>query len=373
VLATDDPHYGERAAIGVVRLQREFAKQSNVGVMFTDREFAGGYNRVQAVDTRLKLDDHWTVMGQAMASQTTLEDGTHSGGDAFNLELNRGSRTWGYDLTYIDRGEGFHTDLGFVNRVNMRQLQQFVRRQYHPKSKKLLSFGPQLYSMLLFDHRGVQQEWRVSPGFQVEMARNTYFFANHGEVFERFQNINFRHAGTGFGFHSEFFKRATIDFSHNASRSINYNPANGLLPFLADERDWQANLTFRPTSRLKLDEIYFYTGLRVPGATVFLNHLARSRLNYQFNRALSLRMIVDYNGVLQNPALVNLPRQKRLTGDVLLTYLIHPGTAVYVGYTDRLENLRLYPGMPPTVAPIGFPSTTTARQFFAKASYLFRF
>jgi hypothetical protein len=133
------------------------------------------------------------------------------------------------------------------------------------------------------------------------------------------------------------------------------------------------NLTFRPTSRLKLDEIYYYTGLRVPGATVFANHLARSRLNYQFNRTLSLRMIVDYNGVLQNPDLVNLPRQKRVTGDVLLTYLIHPGTAVYVGYTDRLENLRLYPGMPPTVAPIGFPSTTTARQFFAKVSYLFRF
>jgi hypothetical protein len=373
VLATDDPHYGERAEIGVVRVQREFARQSNVGVMFTDREFAGGYNRVQAIDTRLKLDDHWTFMGQAMASQTMLEDGTHSGGDAFNLDLNRSSRTWGYDLTYIDRAEGFHTDLGFVNRVNMRQLQQFVRRQFHPKSRKLLSFGPQLNSMLLFDHRGVQQEWHVNPGFQVEMARNTFFSANHGEAFERFQNINFRHGGTGFGFHTEFFKRATIDFSHNFSRSINYNPANGLLPFLAYECDWQANLTFRPTSRLKLDEIYFYTGLRVPGATVFVNHLAQSRLNYQFNRALSLRMIVDYNGVLQNPALVNLPRQKRLTGDVLLTYLIHPGTAVYVGYTDRLENLRLYPGMPPTVAPIGFPSTTTARQFFAKVSYLFRF
>jgi hypothetical protein len=255
----------------------------------------------------------------------------------------------------------------------MRQVSQFVRRQYHPKSKKLLSFGPQLNTSILFDHQGVQQEWHVNPGFQVEMARSTYFNVNHGEALERFQNINFRHGGTGFGFHSEFFKRATIDFSHGASRSINYNPAAGLLPFLADERDWQVNLTFRPTSRLKLDEIYYYTRLRVPGATVFVNHLGRSRLNYQFNRALSLRVIVDYNGVLQNPDLVNLQRQKRLTGDVLLTYLIHPGTAVYVGYTDRLENLRLFPGMPPTVAPIGFPSTTTARQFFAKVSYLFRF
>jgi hypothetical protein len=372
-LDSDDPHYRDRAAIGVVRVQREFARQSSMGVMFTDREFAGGYNRVEAVDTRLKLNDNWTVMGQAMASQTTGEDGAHSGGDAFNVEVNRWSRTWGYDLTYIDRGEGFHTDLGFVNRVNMRQVSQFVRRQYHPKSKKVLSFGPQLNASILFDHQGVQQEWHVSPGFQVEMARSTYFNISHGEAFERYQNINFRHAGTGFGFHSEFFKRATIEFSHGVSQSINYNPAAGLLPFLANESGWQANFTFRPTSRLKLDEIYYYTGLRVPGATVFANHLARSRLNYQFSRALSLRLIVDYNGILQNPALVDLQRQKRLTGDVLLTYLIHPGTALYLGYTDRLENLRLFPGMRPTVAPIGFPSTTTARQFFAKVSYLFRF
>ena len=106
---------------------------------------------------------------------------------------------------------------------------------------------------------------------------------------------------------------------------------------------------------------------------VFVNHLIRSRLTYQFNRELSLRMIVDYNGVLQNPALINLDKQKRVTGDVLLTYLIHPGTALYVGYTDRLENLALQPGSPPTVGRIGFPSTTTGRQFFAKVSYLFRF
>jgi hypothetical protein len=43
------------------------------------------------------------------------------------------------------------------------------------------------------------------------------------------------------------------------------------------------------------------------------------------------------------------------------------------GYTDRLENLGLFQGTPPTMARIGFPSTTTGRQFFAKISYLFRF
>ena len=122
-------------------------------------------------------------------------------------------------------------------------------------------------------------------------------------------------------------------------------------------------------ARLKIDEVYYLTRMRTAQASVFTNHLTRSRVNYQFTRALSLRMIVDYNAVLENAALIDLQRQKRITGDALLTYLIHPGTALYLGYTDRLENLGLYDGV---VRPIGFPSTTTARQFFAKVSYLFR-
>jgi hypothetical protein len=372
-LDPDDPHYGERARIGVVRVQREFGKQSNIGVLFTDREFAGGYNRVEAIDTRLTFGDHWSFSGQAMASQTTLEDGAHFGGDALNFDLHRQSRAWTYDLQYIDRGEGFHTDLGYLNRVNIRQLQQFVQRRFHPKSKVVLSWGPQLYLMETLDHRNVQQDWRVNPSLSIEMPGSTFISVSHGQAFERFDYMNFRHGGTGFGLHSEHFKRATVDLNYSRGTSINYSPAAGLLPFLSNETDFQTTLTFRPMSRLKLDEIYYYTALRIPGSTVFVNHLGRSRLNYQFNRELSLRLIVDYNGVLQNPALIDLQRQKRITGDVLLTYLIHPGTALYLGYTDRLENLRLFPGVPPTVAPIGFPSTTTARQFFAKISYLFRF
>jgi Domain of unknown function (DUF5916) len=63
-----DPNSADRAAIGVVRVQRDFGK-SNVGVLVTDREFAGSYNRVAALDTRLKLSDTWTFTGQAIAAR----------------------------------------------------------------------------------------------------------------------------------------------------------------------------------------------------------------------------------------------------------------------------------------------------------------
>ncbi len=78
-------------------LQRDFGK-SNVGVLLTDREFAGSYNRVAALDTRLKLNDTWTFTGQAMTSQTRELDGTRSGGPAFNFDLFHRNRKWLYDI-----------------------------------------------------------------------------------------------------------------------------------------------------------------------------------------------------------------------------------------------------------------------------------
>ena len=110
------------------------------------------------------------------------------------------------------------------------------------------------------------------------------------------------------------------------------------------------------------------TGLH---ATIFDNHIMRSRVNYQVSRELSFRGILDYNGVLANPLLVDLQRTKHLTADLLMTYLVNPGTAVYIGYTDGYDNVAIDPQ-----GVRGFirnPTTSTGRQFFVKTSYLFRF
>ncbi|HLM59584.1 MAG TPA: DUF5916 domain-containing protein, partial [Pyrinomonadaceae bacterium] len=55
-----DPEYKRRALIGVARLQREFAEQSSIGMMYTDYRFAGSYERVFSVDARLRLNRNWS-------------------------------------------------------------------------------------------------------------------------------------------------------------------------------------------------------------------------------------------------------------------------------------------------------------------------
>ena len=65
---------------------------------------------------------------------------------------------------------------------------------------------------------------------------------------------------------------------------------------------------------------------------------------------------------------------KNFNADFLLTYFLRPGSAIYVGYNSNLQNLdrRLIP------TPTGLLTTpdsyiNDSRQFFVKASYLFRF
>jgi hypothetical protein len=156
----------------------------------------------------------------------------------------------------------------------------------------------------------------------------------------------------------------------------NYFPAAGASPFLASFDDLTLSLTFRPTSSLLFDETFIRSRLDTrddsPGAgRIFTNPILRSRVNYQFSREWSLRAIVDYSALDPNPSLVALDRTRHAGGDVLLTWLLHPGTALYIGYTDGYDNQRLDPvdGVVATRRQL----SSTGRQVFVKTSWLFRF
>ena len=89
-----------------------------------------------------------------------------------------------------------------------------------------------------------------------------------------------------------------------------------------------------------------------------------------------MRLILQYNALLAGTPGVGspytyLPTQKEFNTDFLITYLVHPGTAIYVGYNSDLQNLNVQPGV--GVFPTARGYINDSRQFFVKASYLFRF
>ena len=185
-------------------------------------------------------------------------------------------------------------------------------------------------------------------------------------------------------FNSVPFRQLSFNGSLSKGGNINFVPPAGKLPTLVNQTAIQAMVTVRPVNALSVENTYLLdhnvSGLN--HRAVFNSHILRSKWNYQFTRELSLRFIAQYNSILPNPLNTSLGRVKNFNADALVTYLIHPGTAVYLGYNSNLQNLD--PGLcahaPGTMHcdSNGLLRTNgrlinDGRLLFVKISYLFRF
>ncbi len=120
-------------------------------------------------------------------------------------------------------------------------------------------------------------------------------------------------------------------------------------------------------------DAYLFEQTQLPGAGhgIFNNHILRSKWNWQFTPQLSMRLILQYNSLLAGTPGVGspytyLPTQKEFNTDFLITYLLHPGTAIYIGYNSDLQNLDVIPRLHHRLATSQTPpraTSTTAASF----------
>ena len=387
LLATDDRAPGQSvdvsdslhdrlAPIGVARVAREFGEQSYAGVLFSDRQFGSSFNRIFSADLRLKLNRNWNVKAQAIHSEDRKLDGTRASGSALYAETVRSGRNFVYSGSYTGFGPDFRAPLGFVQRVDIRQGEQYASYMWRPEHGPIASFGPTLNALVIYDHTGRLTDWSGGTQFDIAFHGPTRLTASRYQTYEYYLGQGFHKATRGISFYTAWLKWLDLYGSYSKGDAVNYSPAVGVQPFLgrSDVASFGAALHL---SRLRLEDYYLFSRLtegNTPGGhTVFNNHIARSKLNYQFTRALSLRAIVDYYAQLPNQSLVNQTHLKQVTADFLLTYLIHPGTAVYIGYANSFQNLGVDPTSPVSLTPLGPPTFLTNRLLFVKLSYLLRF
>ena len=401
--------YDTRAVDGLVRVTREFGNQSYVGGFFSSRDFADTSNRVASLDARLKFSQNWVVDIQGVHSWTRqdLNAGQNclsfrasnpawgsQQGNALWADASYSGRHFSFSTNYNDVSPNFCTELGFVNRVDVRQNNAFGAYFWRPENSKVVDFGPTASETVDWNHNNILEDWQAAVGFQMDLTKQTTLSINRGEAYELFDNIGFRKHSTSLLAATQPYKWISFSARYTQGIGENFFPAPGLLPFLADATRVNFGLTLRPSSRFRFDDllIYYRLGTRpgwttppfTPGQSVFNNYLNRAKLNYQFTRALSLRLILDYNATIANAQLLDVQTNlggvnggpfapsKLFTTDVLLTYLLHPGTAVYAGYNNGFTDLSLA-NVDGGIGPRGSPANTTNRLFFVKLSYLFRY
>jgi hypothetical protein len=397
-VAPGDPLYNKRATIAVGRVSRDLGKGSSLGAIYTDYEFGQGWNRIGGVDFTWRMTNKWLALGQMVESSTkgTVDSGTpptYAAGPASNFQLQHNGHAFNLQSTYQDMSVGFQTQLGFIQTSNFRNGQTHMTYQWYPKHKVIQSYGLETNQNVAYDHLGNRAFHYSSFDPFVLLPRNFVLAPIGGQNSDTVgpqngylltQNKNFTENFGGFVVRGAPFAQFNFNLQAIRSGNVNYNPVAGGVPFLMNQETVQALFTLQPLRQLTADNTYLLDRDHAVtnGALVYESQVFRTKINYQFTRAISARMIVEYDSTLTNPAETSLKRTKEVGTQALLTWLPHPGTAIYIGYNNDLQNLdrslcnRLPGGACDpnnTVAPRAENLLNDGRQIFIKASYLFRF
>ncbi|MEX2177074.1 MAG: DUF5916 domain-containing protein [Gemmatimonadaceae bacterium] len=399
----DDPIYN------IVRLRRDVAPGSNVGMVYTDRMEGGDYNRVVGFDSRLLLGSRHVLTSQVAGSFTGVGGLNGAGRPLFDFTLSRTGRERGFNAVF----EGVHPDFnaasGFISRTGVVRGVFQPRRTWYPRNNAVQS----LSFTLISDNTW---EWdRFMDGTEpndIKMNTNTtaiwkggwsttlytwtetfkypaFLYTNlfverrdaGGAVMDtvpftgtdRLTNIGVMTAvGTPqwkqFSGSAEIIGGQDDNFDEWSSAWILYSTLNA---------DWRPDDRIRVNARWLEQRVYRKTD----GSLVRIRSIPRLKLEYQVARPVFMRVVAQYDGLkvdslrddsrTGDPILIQTSTGFRrataidrgsLRADWLFSYQPSPGTVFFLGYGANLGSAEF--------SPTDLQRTTDG--FFVKLSYVLR-
>jgi hypothetical protein len=400
----DTPFYN------LLRVRRDVGEQHTLGVVYTDREEGGAYNRVAAADGRFVLGDAYALTVQGGGSVTGVA-GESVLGPFWYATLNRAGRAFG--LTAATRGfsDDFRAASGFVSRTGI--VYAGVTPSHTVQGKPGAALESWSASILL-DGR-----WDYDRFFDGRTPNDPRLHVNTGFSFRGGWQVGTSLLLESFAYPAElyadyFIERATdtgidtIPYT-GTDRLSNFDlVVNVATPrfqtfaadlFFVGGRDenffewapaWIAigtlGITWRPSEQMRVNLLYNHQQYVRPsdGTTVGVRRVPRLKLEYQLTRAIFLRFVGQYDAeardslrddsrtgdpiLLRHPASGTFTRTTRLSRndlrfDWLFSYRPSPGTVVFLGYGGSLAEADAF----------SFRDLERRSDgFFVKLSYLWR-
>lgn len=384
-----NPYLDHDAQFTMSRVRHDFSNDFSLGALLTTRDHRDATNRALSGDTRITFLKRFTFAMQTThtwnrdpdfasaiaaldsASQVNVRpslrglNGRATEGTATHAELNYGSRSFEMYSHIEDITRDFNTLSGFFNRPGTFEVYHWGAGHLFPKQRTWYEqIQPELSVQHLYDHgeqgvTGRLTDFSFRPRLMVKMPGSNYFAFGFNRLYTYFDGHEFDPRWRGF-LEGEWNsgRRIRPGFFVSYGDEVIYSESAPALS--TDPNLWTTvRLTDRLDGTLELSTTRI---TRREGGSRFAQAvIPRARLAYQFNRELSLRWITEFRDRRQfdtSNALIDHTRG--FTNDVLFTYLLRPGTVLYLGYGARLgaeQDAALSP---------------RAHSLFMKASYLWQ-
>jgi len=340
----------KQAFFNIFRIKYDLFKESYVGFSLTDKEINdGSYNRVFGIDGQFKWRKNFYFNYQAIGSKTKYPDKTTDLVSAFYSSFRYVSRNLGFGLGFESIHPDFEASSGFIKRTDYKKVNSSASYTIYPGKKYLSRIITSVDYSKYFDFNNTAIEENLTLRFRFMATLNSRInFIYTPASMESYENINFKKKR--FGICSGYYLIKWVEFGLSLwmGDSIRYDPVNPYLGWSNTISPW---INFKPLSRLQIkfdfNKNTFWE--KRGGELVYDYNILRQKTTYQITKEISIRTILDYNHYY-----------KKIYGSFLLSYVLRPGTVIFLGYDDNYgrDDLGSY--------------TRTNRSVFIKFSYWWR-
>jgi len=340
---------GKAAFSNIFRYQRNYEHGSNLGFLTTNRIFRdGGYGHTLGIDGLLRFKKSYTASFEYNRSiilepqadwieendrigdfSTTL-DGEKLNGNALNVSLSRNTKNWNTGINYQQFSPHYQTPLGFVTQNSIRTLNAYQNYQhFFNKEDFFKQLNIEIESELTYNYNNLRKYLSFDAYTYVQLDNNirsqiSYshivneeyegFNAEGMDVFEMFVGYN----------PIEAFRLSVFTSIGESIRYDEENPAVGNNFFIGTFNSFQMTpkIRFSPSVR------YSQLKNKMDNSLYFSGFIARSVLNFQFNDALSFRLVGEFNDF-----------DKNFFYQPLLKWNPNPFTIFYIGGTNGYSQI----------------------------------
>jgi len=337
----------------VARYRLDLKGSSYIGVVYTGRQGERQYsNHVAGIDGLFRVSPRDTIKIQALRSQTEYPDdlvayydqpsGRFQDG-AYTIHYDHKTREYWWSAGYKDVGKGFRADLGFMPKVNYRELEGAGERMWWGDSGEWYT------------------RWFLGTHLSYEEDQDGFLLRRGGTAWTGFEGplqsqVDYTTSVRTRGYAGTEFD----EWAHMVNIRIRPSGALDFRLFLhyGDDIDFEhvrpgIGLQVRPSfdlsigRHLQLSFSYQYENLDVEGGRLYEVGLSEIGAVYQFTSRAFVRAIVQHQNLHRNQDLYESEvdaKNEDLFTELLFSYKVNPRTVLFAGYTDRhhgagMENL----------------------------------
>ena len=328
----DDPIDIPRTNYSVVRITKDIASGSRIGMIAVNKDEIGDYNRAGGFDFEYRPSDSLDIRG---LWSRTFEPGMSGQNNAWYIGSNWRHKRFRVEGSYTDIGTDFNPAVGYVRRPGIRHLRGETRWVPMPQKFGIRQIwtGPEVDYIL--NHNNELEEWDISYTNWFELSSGDSIFFNVGRSFERLTEVfDFRegieipigdYQSNSFGFRA----------SSSDSRPISTTVGGGIENFYKGEvRRAYLQTTLKPNGHISVSAQYqFNQVVDLPTAyftdgnprPVYVN-LFRGRFDYSFTTGLFAKLFAQWN------ADANV-----VSTNFLVNYIYRPGSDFYFVFNQTYD------------------------------------